>query len=293
MKIEIDRESGFCFGVIKAIKLAESELKNNTQLYCLGDIVHNGEEVRRLAKMGLMPISKEEYFRMKDCKVLIRAHGEPPEVYEYAKNSNVELIDATCPVVITLQERVCRSYKNSLSNNGQIVIFGKTGHAEIIGLNGQTNYTAIVVENKSDISKIDPNRQVLLYSQTTKRIEDFYEIAEIIKKHMNYGIQVHINDTICRQVSNRVPHLKKFAANFDMILFVASEKSSNGKYLCSICREENKNTNMISKIEDIKTEWFENVESVGITGATSTPNWYMEQIYSWINEKFNKLKAEN
>ena len=287
MKIEIDKRSGFCFGVIKAIELAESELNKNAQLYCLGDIVHNGEEIRRMGKMGLTPISKETYFQLKDCKVLIRAHGEPPETYEYAQKNNIELIDATCPVVITLQERVRESYRNSFRDNGQIVIFGKTGHAEIIGLSGQTNYSAIVLENKNDISKIDPNRPVSLYSQTTKRIEDFYEIVEVLKNHVNHGLRVHINDTICRQVSNRVPHLKKFAANFDMILFVASEKSSNGKYLYSICREENPNTNMVSKIEYIKTEWFENIESVGICGATSTPNWLMEQIYDWINEKFN------
>jgi len=287
MKIEIDRKSGFCFGVIKAIKLAESALNDNERLYCLGDIVHNGEEVRRLRKMGLKPISKDEYFQLRDCKVLIRAHGEPPETYEYAEKNNIELIDATCPVVITLQERVRDSYQNSLCDNGQIVIFGKAGHAEIIGLSGQTNYSAVVIENRNDISKIDPSRPVSLYSQTTKRIEDFYEIAEAIKNHVNKGLQVHIKDTICRQVSSRVPHLKKFAANFDMILFVAGEKSSNGKYLYSICREENPNTNMISKFEDIKTEWFENIESVGICGATSTPNWLIEKIYDRVNEKFN------
>ncbi|MDR2911030.1 MAG: 4-hydroxy-3-methylbut-2-enyl diphosphate reductase [Bacteroidales bacterium] len=293
MKIEIDKRSGFCFGVIKAIKSAENELNENTQLYCLGDIVHNGEEVRRLAKMGLRSISKEEYFKLKNCKVLIRAHGEPPETYKYAIKKNIKLIDATCPVVITLQERVRESYKNNLNNNWQIVIFGKIGHAEIIGLNGQTNYSAVILENKNDISKVDTNRSVLLYSQTTKRIEEFYEIAESLKNHINKGLQVHIKDTICRHVSDRVPNLKKFAASFDMILFVADEKSSNGKYLYSICREENNNTNTISKIEDIKTEWFENVESVGICGATSTPNWLMKQIFDWINEKFNCVTQNN
>lgn len=289
MKIEIDQRSGFCFGVIKAIKSAESELNKNRQLYCLGDIVHNGEEVGRLGKMGLQSVSKEEYFQLKNCKVLIRAHGEPPETYKYAREKNIELIDATCHVVITLQERVRESYLKSLRNNGQIVIFGETGHAEVTGLNGQTNYRAIIVENKNDISKIDPNRPVSLYSQTTKRIEDFYEIAELLKNHVKNKLQV--NDTICRQVSNRVPNLKKFAASFSMILFVADKKSSNGKYLYSICREENPNTKTISKIDDIKPEWFKNIESVGICGATSTPNWLMKQIFGWINEKFNPVSG--
>ncbi len=288
MKIEIDRRSGFCFGVIKAIKSAENELNESPQLYCLGDIVHNGEEVSRLEKMGLKSISKEEYFKLENCKVLIRAHGEPPETYEHAEKNNIELIDATCPVVITLQERVRDSYQSNLSENGQIVIFGKNGHAEIVGLSGQTNYSAIVLENKNDISKIDPNRPVSLYSQTTKRIEDFYEIAEAVKSYVNPGLRVEIKDTICRQVSNRVPHLKNFAKNYDMILFVAGEKSSNGRYLFSICKEENPNSNMIAKIEDIQNEWFENVESVGICGATSTPNWLMEKVSAWIDQKFNK-----
>jgi 4-hydroxy-3-methylbut-2-en-1-yl diphosphate reductase len=287
MKIEIDKRSGFCFGVIKAIKSAESELKDDPQLYCLGDIVHNGEEVQRLEKLGLKSISKEEYFELKNCKVLIRAHGEPPETYEHAEKNNIELIDATCPVVITLQERVRDSYQTNLKDNGQIVVFGKNGHAEIIGLSGQTDYTAIVLENKNDIIKIDPNRPVSLYSQTTKRIEDFYEIAEAVKNHVSPGLRVDIKDTICRQVSNRVPHLKNFAKNYDMILFVAGEKSSNGKYLYSICEEENPKSYLISKTDDINPEWFESVESVGICGATSTPNWLMEQVSDWISERYN------
>lgn len=287
MKVEIDRRSGFCFGVIKAIKSAESELQDSNQLFCLGDIVHNGEEVQRLEKMGLKSISKEEYFSLKNCKVLIRAHGEPPETYEHAEKNNIELIDATCPVVLTLQERVKGSYKSNMASNGQIVIFGKKGHAEIIGLSGQTNHSSIILENEKDVVKIDPTRPVSLYSQTTKRIEDFYKIAEAVKNHVNPGIAVDIKDTICRQVSNRVPHLKKFARNYDLILFVAGEKSSNGKYLFSICKEENLNSYLISKTEDIHQEWFDKVESVGICGATSTPNWLMENVEIWINDKFN------
>jgi 4-hydroxy-3-methylbut-2-enyl diphosphate reductase len=288
MKVEIDRRSGFCFGVIKAIKSAESELQDAPQLYCLGDIVHNGEEVKRLETMGLKSISKEEYFKLKDCKVLIRAHGEPPETYEHAEKNNIELIDATCPVVITLQERVRGSYLTNQPQNGQIVIYGKNGHAEIVGLSGQTNYSAIVLENKDDIQKIDPARPVSLYSQTTKRIEDFYEIAEAVKEHVNPGLRVDIKDTICRQVSNRVPHLKKFAQNYDMVLFVAGEKSSNGRYLFSICNEENPKSYLIAHVEDIQMEWFDNVESVGICGATSTPNWLMEKVQEWITAKFNQ-----
>jgi len=292
MIVEIDRRSGFCFGVINAIKAAEDELKQTKQLYCLGDIVHNGMEVERLEKMGLKSISKEEFFTLSNCKVLIRAHGEPPETYEYAKANNVELIDATCPVVITLQERVRDSYQANQSQNGQIVIYGKNGHAEIIGLSGQTNYSAIVLENKDDIVKIDPSRPVSLYSQTTKRIEDFYEIADAVKNYVNPGLRVDIKDTICRQVSNRVPHLKKFAQNYDMILFVAGEKSSNGRYLFSICNEENPNSHLIARIEDIQSEWFENVESVGICGATSTPNWLMENVQEWITMKFNQTVSQ-
>ncbi|MBN1985928.1 MAG: 4-hydroxy-3-methylbut-2-enyl diphosphate reductase [Prolixibacteraceae bacterium] len=292
MKVEIDRRSGFCFGVIKAIKSAESELQDAPQLYCLGDIVHNGEEVKRLEKMGLKSISKEEYFQLKDCKVLIRAHGEPPETYEYAEKNNIELIDATCPVVITLQERVRGSYLANQPDNGQIVIYGKNGHAEIVGLSGQTGYSAIVLENKNDVAKIDPTRPVSLYSQTTKRIEDFYEIAEAVKNHVNPGLRVDIKDTICRQVSNRVPHLRKFSQNYDMILLVAGEKSSNGRYLFSVCKEENPNAHLIAREEDIQMEWFGGVESVGICGATSTPNWLMENVQKWITEKFNQTVSQ-
>ena len=286
MRVEIDRRSGFCFGVIKAIKSAENELENTARLYSLGDIVHNGEEVHRLEKLGLKSISKEEYFTLKDCKVLIRAHGEPPETYEYAEKNNIELIDATCPVVLTLQEKVKDSYSKNLANNGQVVIFGKKGHAEIIGLNGQTNHNAIVVENVADVEKIDTTRPVSLYSQTTKRIENFHEIASQIKSRMEPGVPVEIKDTICRQVSNRVPHLKVFVKNYDMILFVAGEKSSNGQYLFSVCHEENPRSHQISRTEDIRNEWFEGVESVGICGATSTPNWLMEEVAGWITENF-------
>jgi 4-hydroxy-3-methylbut-2-enyl diphosphate reductase len=287
MKVEIDRRSGFCFGVIKAIKSAEAELEDTGSLYCLGDIVHNGEEVKRLEKMGLRSISKEEFFSLKDCKVLIRAHGEPPETYKYAEENNIELIDATCPVVLTLQEKVKSSYASKLNLNGQIVIFGKKGHAEIIGLNGQTNHKAIIVESVEDIEKIDISRPVSLYSQTTKKIEDFNEIAKLVQSRMQPGVPVEIKDTICRQVSNRVPNLRQFASKYDLVLFVAGKKSSNGQYLYSICKEENQHSYFISSIGEINKTWFENVTSVGICGATSTPNWLMGKVADWVKENFD------
>lgn len=287
MRIEIDKKSGFCFGVINAIRAAENELSTAESLYSLGDIVHNGKEVERLEKMGLKSISKEEYFTLKNCKVLIRAHGEPPETYSYAEQNNIELIDATCPVVITLQEKVKKSYDSTVHQQGQIVIFGKKGHAEIEGLNGQTNHNAIIIESIAEIDKIDTTRPVSLYSQTTKRIEDFYQVAGLIKSKMQPEVPVEIKDTICRQVSNRVPNLKNFSKNYDLILFVAGKKSSNGQYLYTICREENPNSYIISGTEEIDKNWFTGVESVGICGATSTPNWLMEEVANWINTRFN------
>jgi len=288
MRVEIDKRSGFCFGVIKAIKSAESELKNSEQLYCLGDIVHNGMEVERLEKIGLKSISREEYYTLKDCKVLIRAHGEPPETYEYAQKNNIELIDATCPVVLTLQEKVKSSFDNFRDRDGQIVIYGKKGHAEVIGLDGQIDNRAVVLESVNDISQIDFSRPVSLYSQTTKRVEDFYHIADTVKAQMKPGVPVEIKDSICRQVSNRVPHLKKFVLDFDLILFVAGHKSSNGRYLYTICREENERTYHISRTSEINPEWFEGVESVGICGATSTPNWLMEEVADWVRERYKE-----
>ncbi|HSH19036.1 MAG TPA: 4-hydroxy-3-methylbut-2-enyl diphosphate reductase [Draconibacterium sp.] len=287
MIVEIDKRSGFCFGVINAIREAENELSSSKQLYCLGDIVHNGKEVERLEKMGLKSISKEEYFTLKNCKVLIRAHGEPPETYEYAEQNNIELIDATCPVVLTLQEKVKRSYEAKIDLQGQVVIFGKNGHAEIEGLNGQTKNNAIVIEGIADIEKIDINRPVSLYSQTTKRIEDFNGIAGLIKDKMTPGVPIEIKDTICRQVSNRVPNLKNFAKNYDLILFVAGRKSSNGQYLFGICQEENPNSFIISRTEDINRDWFAGVKSVGISGATSTPNWLMEEVSEWVKDNID------
>ncbi len=287
MKVEIDKKSGFCFGVIKAIKAAESELKDTDQLYCLGDIVHNGMEVDRLEKMGLKSVSREEYYQLSNCRVLIRAHGEPPETYEHAEKNNIELIDATCPVVLTLQEKVKSSYLKNSPHRGQVVIYGKKGHAEIIGLDGQTDGSAVVLESIDDVDKIDFSRPVSLYSQTTKRVEDFYAIADTVKSRMSPGIPVEIKDSICRQVSNRVPHLKKFVINYDLILFVAGQKSSNGRYLYTVCKEENPDTHIISRTEEIQPEWFDGVKSVGICGATSTPQWLMDEVAAWIHENYD------
>lgn len=288
MRIEIDKRSGFCFGVIKAIQTAEEKLTQENHLYCLGDIVHNSKEIQRLEKMGLKTVSREEYFQLHDCKVLIRAHGEPPETYEYAKKNNIELVDATCPVVLTLQGRVKKSYDTSQKVNGQVVIFGKKGHAEVIGLAGQTNHNTILVENIDDIQKIDFSRPVWFYSQTTRRVEEFHKVAEAIQSKMKPGVHAEIKDTICRQVSNRVPHLRKFVRNFNLVLFVAGHKSSNGKYLFSVCKEENPNSFHISQPDEMKAGWFEGVDSVGICGATSTPNWLMEEVAETVEQRFKK-----
>ncbi|MCF6358184.1 MAG: 4-hydroxy-3-methylbut-2-enyl diphosphate reductase [Draconibacterium sp.] len=286
MKVEIDKNSGFCFGVVNAIKAAETELVNSNKLYCLGDIVHNGKEVNRLENMGLISISKKEFFSLKNCKVLIRAHGEPPETYKYAKENSIELIDATCPVVLTLQEKVKQSYNEQIEANGQVVIFGKKGHAEIIGLAGQTNHDAIIIEKIEDIDKINMNRPISLYAQTTKRIEDYNKVADLISSKIIPGTPIKVKDSICRQVSNRVPNLKIFAKKYDLILFVAGRKSSNGQYLYTICKEENSNAQFISETNEIENSWFGGVKSVGICGATSTPNWLMEEVAEWVNKNF-------
>ena len=288
MKVKIDRYSGFCFGVIKAINMAEKELKNTDELYCLGDIVHNGKEVERLEKMGFKSISREGYLKLENCKVLIRAHGEPPSTYEYAMNNNIELIDATCPVVLNLQKKIRAAYKKYCGKKGQIVIYGKKGHAEVIGLEGQTDNNAIVIEGLDDVSKIDFSRPVCLYSQTTKRVEDFYQIAGKVKANMKPGVPLEINDTICRQVSNRVPRIKKFAIKYDVILFVAGRKSSNGKYLYSICKEGNPNTYYVSRKEEVNPGWLEDAGSVGISGATSTPLWLMKEVAGHVEKLFGK-----
>lgn len=286
MRVEIDKRSGFCFGVINAIKTAETELKEAEQLFCLGDIVHNGAEVERLETLGMKTISKEEYFRLSNCKVLIRAHGEPPETYEYARQNNIQLIDATCPVVLHLQERIKSTYQQYESQHGQMVIFGKPGHAEVEGLSGQIGNQAIVVQNKEDIEKIDFTRPIAFYSQTTKPVAAFNELAALIRARAGENVPIKIKDTICRQVANRGPHLKEFVKNFDVVIFVAGWKSSNGLSLFNLCKEENPQTYRVASAEDLDPSWFAGVESVGICGATSTPNWLMEKVAATIKERF-------
>ncbi|MBI9054123.1 MAG: 4-hydroxy-3-methylbut-2-enyl diphosphate reductase [Bacteroidales bacterium] len=283
MKIEIDSNSGFCFGVVNAIQLAEMELERNETLYCLGDIVHNSAEVERLKTKGLVTIEHNQLKTLKNCKVLLRAHGEPPETYEIAIKNNIELIDASCPVVLKLQNNIKLGFDAILKKGGQVVIYGKVGHAEVNGLVGQTNGRAIVISGIEDLHKIDFSKPVNLFSQTTKSIEGFYDIQKEIKKRMieiqqTENIKFISNDTICRQVSHRQPKLHEFVKKHDVIIFVSGQKSSNGRMLYKVCKEENPNTYFVSDIDELKSEWFKNIESIGVCGATSTPRWLMEKI---------------
>ncbi|MDY6256581.1 MAG: 4-hydroxy-3-methylbut-2-enyl diphosphate reductase [Bacteroidaceae bacterium] len=273
MLIEIDEGSGFCFGVTTAIKKAEEELAKSDSLYCLGDIVHNGREVERLKKMGLTTVEHSDLDSLHDTKMLLRAHGEPPLTYMKAERQNIRLIDATCPVVLNLQKRIKKAYEEG----GQIVIYGKNGHAEVVGLVGQTEGTAIVIENLDDAKKLDLSHDIQLFSQTTKSLEGFREIVSYIESNMQEGAHFHYFDTICRQVANRIPNIVEFASKHDVILFVCGKKSSNGKVLYNQCLSVNPRTYMIDDPSEIDFSWFEGIESVGICGATSTPKWLMEE----------------
>ena len=274
--IEIDKQSGCCFGVTKAISKAEEELQKGGILYCLGDIVHNNIEVKRLEKMGLVTINHEQFSHLRDVRVLLRAHGEPPVTYEIAKKNNIEIIDASCPVVLGLQEKIKKKYKKK--RGAQIVIFGKKGHAEVNGLLGQTNDSAIVIENKNEIDKLDFSRDISLFSQTTKSLEEFHEVVELIDSQMTKNATFEYFDTICRHVSNRVPNIQVFAQNHDLIFFIAGEKSSNGKVLFDECRKKNANSHFIHSPEDIDPALLKNNIKIGICGATSTPMWQMEAV---------------
>lgn len=283
--IEIDSESGFCFGVTTAIKKTEEELAKGTPLYCLGDIVHNGQECERLKKLGLITINHEEYAKLKNVKVLLRAHGEPPETYRIAAENNIEIIDATCPVVLRLQKRIKQEYTSKEpEKEKQIVIYGKNGHAEVLGLVGQTNGEAIVIEKIEEVDKIDLNKDVRLYSQTTKSLDEFRSIVSYIEQNISKSATFQYFDTICRQVANRMPNIRKFAASHDVILFVCGQKSSNGKILFHECKEINPNTYQVDKPEDIDMEWFRDAKSIGICGATSTPKWLMDKCKNVISE---------
>ncbi len=274
IQIEIDSGSGFCFGVTTAIKKAEEELAQGKTLYCLGDIVHNGMECERLREMGLITINHEEMRELHDVKVLLRAHGEPPETYELARRNNIEIIDATCPVVLQLQKRIKKQYE---AGGGQIVIFGKKGHAEVLGLVGQTQSSAIVIENFDEVTRLDFSRDIYLYSQTTKSLDEFHRIIDYIQSHIAPDATFKSFDTICRSVANRMPNISQFATKHDLVLFVCGRKSSNGKVLYNECKRVNPNTHLIEGPEEIDVSWLTDINTIGICGATSTPKWLMEQ----------------
>ena len=289
MEVTIDVNSGFCFGVVFAIQMAEDELNNSGNLYCLGDRVHNNMEVERLEKKGLKIIDHEQFKTLRDTKVLIRAHGEPPETYRTAIENNIELIDASCPVVLKLQNRIRNGVENL--GEGQIVVYGKEGHAEVNGLVGQTNGKAIIVDTIEDLGKLDYSKPIQFFSQTTQPTEGFKLMRDEIQRRINESgnsneIVLESNDTLCRQVSNREPQLREFAANHDIVVFVSGKKSSNGKVLFDVCHEVNAQSYFVSTWEEVDSSWFDNDSKVGICGATSTPMWLMED----IAEKLRQLE---
>ena len=276
--VEIDKSSGLCFGLTMAIKKAEEELTKGETLYCLGDIVHNDQECERLKKAGLITINHEEFASLRNSKVLLRAHGEPPSTYKIAKRNNITIIDATCPVVLRLQKRIKQEFDTQSENREekQIVIYGKNGHAEVMGLVGQTNGHAIVIEDFEKVSRLDFTKDIRLYSQTTKSLDEFRRIVSYIQSHISPKASFEYYDTICRQVANRMPNIQKFAAEHDLIFFVCGPKSSNGKILFQECKKKNPNTYQIDRPEDIDHSLVEQANSIGICGATSTPKWLME-----------------
>ncbi len=282
MIVEIDKKSGFCFGVLNAIGKAEQTLDEGGILYSLGHIVHNEQEVERLQKMGLITITHDEFFKLKDCTVLIRAHGEPPSTYEYARQNNITLIDATCPVVLKLQQRVKKTGEALQKVDGQLVIFGHQGHAEVVGLAGQTSDQAFIIDNPDEIQKLDLSKPIEMFSQTTKSVDDFKKITENIRNQSQNRVEAH--DTICRQVSNRVPHLQEFAKKYDLIVFVGGKQSSNARVLFDVCKKQNNKAFFVSSVDEINKEWFWGIGTVGVCGATSTPQWLMDQIASQIRE---------
>ncbi|GAA3984336.1 4-hydroxy-3-methylbut-2-enyl diphosphate reductase [Pedobacter ginsengiterrae] len=277
LQVTIDKSSGFCFGVVYAIEMAEDILANEGSLYCLGDIVHNDEEVDRLTNMGLKIIDHEVLKTLKNEKVLIRAHGEAPSTYMLALENNLTLIDASCPVVLKLQNRI----KNSHDDEEQILIFGKHGHAEVIGLQGQTDGKAIVFQDLAELDHVELPSKFTLYSQTTKSVDKFYHIKDQL---LSRGYEVKANDTICRQVSNRYQELENFVSNYNKIVFVSGKKSSNGKVLYDVCKKYNENSYFISNVEELDKNWFAAHDKVGICGATSTPMWLMEKVKSALEQ---------
>ncbi|NTD96874.1 4-hydroxy-3-methylbut-2-enyl diphosphate reductase [Agrobacterium tumefaciens] len=277
LQVNIDKSSGFCFGVVYAIEMAEDILDNEGYLYCLGDIVHNDEEVERLTKRGLKIIDHEVLKDLRNEKVLIRAHGEAPSTYQLALENNLTLIDASCPVVLKLQNRI----KNSHDDDEQVLIFGKHGHAEVIGLQGQTDGKAIVFQDLAELDHVELPSKFTLYSQTTKSTDKFYHIKDEL---LSRGYEVKANDTICRQVSNRYGELENFVSHYDKIVFVSGKKSSNGKVLYDVCKKHNDQSYFISNVDELKMEWFLENDKVGICGATSTPMWLMEKVKAQLEQ---------
>ena len=277
INVEIDEHSGFCFGVTTAIRKAEEELLKGSPLYCLGDIVHNGMECERLRELGLIAINHEQFSELSGVRVLLRAHGEPPETYESARERDIELIDATCPVVLNIQKRIKQEYVTPSAQPKQIIIYGQKGHAEVLGLVGQTDGNAIVIESINEIERIDFTRDIYLYSQTTKSLDEFRLIVETIKKRITPDVTFKYYDTICRQVSNRLDNIRRFASSHDLILFVCGKKSSNGKVLYQECLKANPNSHHIEDSREIDFALIKDGQSIGICGATSTPKWLMEE----------------
>lgn len=286
-KVEIDKGSGFCFGVTTAISKAEEELAKGENLYCLGDIVHNGQECERLEQLGLISIDHQQFSALKNAKVLLRAHGEPPGTYRLAEENHITLIDATCPVVLRLQKRIKQEFDTAKAEGKekQIVIFGKNGHAEVLGLVGQTNGTAIVIESLDEARSLDFSKDIFLYSQTTKSLDEFRQIVTYIQEHIAPDATFKYYDTICRQVANRMPDIQNFAASHELIFFVCGHKSSNGKILFQECKKVNPNSYQIDGPEEIDRSLLEGVKSIGICGATSTPKWLMEACQKAIMEE--------
>ena len=290
LNIEIDKKSGFCFGVVNAISKAEEELAKGETLYCLGDIVHNGQEVERLTRLGLITIDHDQFEKLHNAKVLLRAHGEPPGTYQIAKENNLTLIDASCPVVLKLQSRIKKAYLNAPSSDNQIVIYGKKGHAEVNGLVGQTDEKAIVIESEADLSKLDFTKKICLFSQTTKSLDGFNHLVTTLSEKIINEADFEFSDTICRQVANRIPNITTFAKKNDIVIFVSGKKSSNGKVLYEHSKKINPNTYFVTEADEVTTLQLDLTKKIGICGATSTPRWLMEDIADKLNEL--SMKAE-
>ncbi len=284
MEVKIDEQAGYCFGVVKAIGAAEEVLAHDGKLYCLGDIVHNSAEVERLKNKGLHVIDHSMLASLAGRKVMIRAHGEPPETYRRAKELHIRLIDATCPIVLALQGRIRKGYDEMQRVNGQIVIFGKPGHAEVVGLTGQTGGSALIVSRPDDIGIIDLSRPIRLYSQTTKNRDEYRQLIDNISRQLPEGADFVAYDTVCKRVANRARDLEVFARSVDLLLFVSGSNSSNGRYLFEYCRKVQPRTHLIADPSELCPDWFVGLERVGISGATSTPRWLMEKVAAELKE---------